>query len=127
MYQFIHIETYSHHSKYNKKNPEKSRKSFDTVEREIMRHPNATPHVTAPQPPNILYSTDAYEVSEIAKYCAEQGRSIKHRRRQLDNKHRFLRRLKTSNLLMILKNIHRKCSYISYVRTRRSSKVKMHY
>jgi len=82
MYQYLHIETYSRHSKYNKKNPEKSKKSFDTVAREFMRHENATPHIETPAPPEILYGVDAYDVSEIAKYRAEQvcdaqGRKIR--------------------------------------------------
>lgn len=67
MYQFLHIETYSLHSKYNKKSPEKSSKSFHSVSRELMRHPDATPHVSNPLPPTILYGYDAYVALKLAQ------------------------------------------------------------
>ncbi|HCG7957798.1 TPA: plasmid recombination protein [Vibrio parahaemolyticus] len=67
MYQFLHIETYSLHSKYNKKSPEKSSKSFHSVSRELMRHPDAIPHVPNPLPPSVLYGYDAYVALQLAQ------------------------------------------------------------
>ncbi|MCX8773448.1 plasmid recombination protein [Vibrio parahaemolyticus] len=67
MYQFLHIETYSLHSKYNKKSPEKSSKSFHSVSRELMRHPDAIPHVSNPLPPSVLYGYDAYVALQLAQ------------------------------------------------------------
>ncbi|HDY7978632.1 TPA: plasmid recombination protein [Vibrio vulnificus] len=67
MYQFLHIETYSLHSKYNKKSPEKSSKSFYSVSRELMRHPDSIPHVPNPLPPSILYGYDAYVALQLAQ------------------------------------------------------------
>ncbi|ELV8692618.1 plasmid recombination protein [Vibrio vulnificus] len=67
MYQFLHIETYSLHSKYHKKSPEKSLKSFHSVSRELMRHPDAIPHVPNPLPPSILYGYDAYVALQLAQ------------------------------------------------------------
>ncbi|MCG9620831.1 plasmid recombination protein [Vibrio diabolicus] len=67
MYQFLHIETYSLHSKYNKKSPEKSSKSFYSVSRELMRHPDAIPHISNPLSPVILYGYDAYVAVQLAQ------------------------------------------------------------
>lgn len=67
MYQFLHIETYSLHSKYNKKSPEKSSKSFHSVSRELMRHPDAIPHVPNPLTPSVLYGYDAYVALQLAQ------------------------------------------------------------
>ncbi|HCH3681728.1 TPA: plasmid recombination protein [Vibrio parahaemolyticus] len=67
MYQFLHIETYPLHARYNKSEPEKSVKSFVSVARELMRHPSAVPHIHAPKPPRILYGYCAYTALKLAQ------------------------------------------------------------
>ncbi len=67
MYQFLHIETYPLHARYNKSKPEKSVKSFVSVSRELMRHPSAVPHIHAPKPPRILYGYCAYTALKLAQ------------------------------------------------------------
>ncbi|ELK8510149.1 plasmid recombination protein [Vibrio vulnificus] len=70
MYQFFHIETYSISSKYNRRNPNSSSKSFSTIAKELMRHPDATPHISNPQQPTLLHGLDAYSALELAKQRA---------------------------------------------------------
>ncbi|EKA5638373.1 plasmid recombination protein [Vibrio navarrensis] len=60
MYQFLHYETYSI-------NATKKSKSFLSVAREFMRHPDAVPHVEKPLKPQIVYGVDAYEVEKMAR------------------------------------------------------------
>lgn len=60
MYQFLHYETYSINST-------KKSKSFLSVAREFMRHPDAIPHVENPLKPQVIYGVDAYEVERIAR------------------------------------------------------------
>ncbi|KLI85846.1 hypothetical protein AAY62_07130 [Vibrio parahaemolyticus] len=84
MYQFLHIETYPLHAKYNKKNPEKSVKSFFSVAKELMRHPTAVPHIPDPKPPIILYGYTAYDALELAQARANISRDSMNRKIRRD-------------------------------------------
>ncbi|MGR3086556.1 plasmid recombination protein [Vibrio vulnificus] len=67
MYQFFHLDTYS-------LSPSKNSKSFSSVARELMRHPDAIPHVEKPLPPKILLGVDAYQAEAEIRRRAEKAR-----------------------------------------------------
>ncbi|NAZ92251.1 plasmid recombination protein [Vibrio toranzoniae] len=77
MYQFLHYETYSINST-------KKSKSFLSVAREFMRHPNAIPHVEKPLQPQVLFGVDAYEVERIARERAAIAKDAMGRKLRKD-------------------------------------------
>lgn len=77
MYQFLHYETYSI-------NATKKSKSFLSVSKEFMRHPDAIPHVPNPKPPQIIYGVDAYEVEKMARERAGNAKDAIGRKLRKD-------------------------------------------
>lgn len=58
-YQFLHLETYALKPRKNTKRP-----SASSIARECQRADNSYPHISSPQPPELLYGITPLEALE---------------------------------------------------------------